>query len=51
MSDVVIIGTVASSFYGFRADLIRTLLKKGHRVYQSFPAKKGTSQIKGRSRT
>ena len=30
---VVIIGTVASSFYGFRADLIRTLLKKGHKVY------------------
>ena len=30
---VVIIGTVASSFYGFRADLIRTLLKKGHQVY------------------
>lgn len=33
MSDVVIIGTVATSFYGFRADLIRTLLKKGHQVY------------------
>ncbi|QIZ59030.1 glycosyltransferase family 4 protein [Acinetobacter indicus] len=31
--NVVIIGTVASSFYGFRADLIRTLLKKGHQVY------------------
>ena len=30
---VVFIGTVASSFYGFRADLIRTLLKKGHQVY------------------
>lgn len=30
---VVIIGTIASSFYGFRADLIRTLLKKGHQVY------------------
>lgn len=30
---VVLIGTVASSFYGFRADLIRTLLKKGHQVY------------------
>ncbi len=27
------VGTVASSFYGFRADLIRTLLKKGHQVY------------------
>ena len=33
MINVVIIGTVASSFYGFRADLIRTLLKKGHQVY------------------
>jgi len=30
---VIFIGTVASSFYGFRADLIRTLLKKGHQVY------------------
>ena len=30
---VVFIGTVASSFYGFRADLIRTLLNKGHQVY------------------
>lgn len=30
---VVFIGTVASSFYGFRADLICTLLKKGHKVY------------------
>lgn len=30
---IVLIGTVASSFYGFRADLIRTLLKKGHQVY------------------
>lgn len=30
---IVIIGTVASSFYGFRADLIRMLLKKGYQVY------------------
>lgn len=30
---VIIIGTVATSFYGFRADLICTLLKKGHQVY------------------
>lgn len=30
---IVLIGTVASSFYGFRADLIRTFLKKGHQVY------------------
>ena len=27
------IGTTASSFYGCRADLIRTLLKKGYQVY------------------
>ncbi|QGM28719.1 glycosyltransferase family 4 protein [Acinetobacter towneri] len=30
---IILIGTVASSFYGFRADLIRSLLKKGHQVY------------------
>ena len=33
MLRIILIGTVASSFYGFRADLIRTLLKKGHQVY------------------
>ncbi|CAI3157596.1 N,N'-diacetylbacillosaminyl-diphospho-undecaprenol alpha-1,3-N-acetylgalactosaminyltransferase [Acinetobacter calcoaceticus] len=30
---VVMIGTVASSFYGFRADLIRMLCNKGYIVY------------------
>lgn len=30
---ITLIGTTASSFYGFRADLICTLLKKGHQVY------------------
>ena len=30
---IVLIGTVASSFYGFRADLIRELYRKGHIVY------------------
>ena len=30
---IILIGTVASSFYGFRADLIHTLLMKGHKVY------------------
>lgn len=30
---VIIVGTVASSFYGFRTDLISALLKKGHQVY------------------
>lgn len=33
MTKLVLIGTVASSFYGFRADLIRTLLKQGWQVY------------------
>lgn len=30
---IVIIGTVASSFYGFRAELIELLLYKGYQVY------------------
>lgn len=30
---IVIIGTVASSFYGFRAELIELLLHKGYQVY------------------
>ncbi len=30
---IVIIGTVASSFYGFRADLIKLLKEKNHSVY------------------
>ena len=30
---VVLLSTVASSFYGFRADLIRVILKQGHQVY------------------
>lgn len=30
---LLMIGTVASSFYGFRADLIRVLLNQGHQVY------------------
>ena len=33
MAKILIISTVSSSFYGFRADLICTLLKKGHQVY------------------
>lgn len=33
MLRIILIGTTASSFYGFRADLICTLLKKGHQVY------------------
>lgn len=31
--NVVFVGTIISSFYGVRADLIRTLLKKGRQVY------------------
>lgn len=30
---IVIIGTVASSFYGFRADLIKALIELNHEVY------------------
>ncbi|MFC6204961.1 glycosyltransferase family 4 protein [Psychrobacter urativorans] len=30
---IIIIGTVASSFYGFRADLIKSLLEQQHIVY------------------
>lgn len=30
---ITLIGTVASSFYGFRADLIRMLVKKDYQVY------------------
>lgn len=33
MKSIIIIGTVASSFYGFRADLIRMLCGKGYVVY------------------
>ena len=42
---IIIIGTVASSFYGFRADLIRTLLKKGHQVY-AFTSEYTTEDLK-----
>lgn len=30
---IVLIGTTGSSFYGFRADLIRSLVANGHQVY------------------
>lgn len=33
MTSVVVIGTVASSFYGFRADLIRAMREKQYTVY------------------
>lgn len=45
MACIVFIGTVASSFYGFRADLIRTLLKKGHQVY-AFTSENTTEDLK-----
>ena len=42
---VILLSTVASSFYGFRADLIRTLLKKGHQVY-AFTSEYTTEDLK-----
>ncbi len=30
---IALIGTTGSSFYGFRADLIRSLVANGHQVY------------------
>lgn len=42
---VIMVGTVASSFYGFRADLIRALLKKGHQVY-AFTSEYTTEDLK-----
>ena len=30
---IAIIGTTASSFYGFRADLIKQIVDEGHQVY------------------
>lgn len=30
---IIIIGTVASSFYGFRADLIKNLIEQGHIIF------------------
>lgn len=44
---VVFIGTVISSFYGFRTDLIRTLLKKGRQVY-AFTSEYTTEDLKNR---
>lgn len=44
---VVFIGTVISSFYRFRADLIRTLLKKGRQVY-AFTSEYTTEDLKNR---
>lgn len=42
---IVIIGTVASSFYGFRAALIYQLLLKGHSVY-AFTSEYGQYELK-----
>ena len=42
---VVIVGTVASGFYGFRADLIKALFKKGHQVY-AFTSEYNTDDLK-----
>jgi glycosyltransferase involved in cell wall biosynthesis len=43
--NVIIIGTVASSFYGFRADLIKTLKAKQHKVY-AFTSEYSQSDLK-----
>lgn len=45
MLRIILIGTVASSFYGFRADLIRILLKKGYQVY-AFTSEYTTEDLK-----
>ena len=42
---VVIVGTIASSFYGFRADLIKALFKRGHQVY-AFTSEYNTDDLK-----
>ena len=42
---IIIIGTVASSFYGFRADLIKQLLNKHYKVY-AFTSEYDESQLK-----
>ncbi|MBW4009425.1 glycosyltransferase family 4 protein [Moraxella osloensis] len=42
---IVLIGTVASSFYGFRLDLINTLLNKGYQVY-AFTSEYNTEDLK-----
>lgn len=33
MAKIIIIGTTASSFYGFRSDLVKDLVKRGHQVF------------------
>lgn len=43
---IVMIGTVASSFYNFRATLIHTLLKEGHQVYAFISEYKDESELK-----
>ncbi|WP_201574146.1 glycosyltransferase family 4 protein [Psychrobacter sp. H8-1] len=42
---IIIIGTVASSFYGFRADLIKQLLNKHYKVY-AFTSEYDENQLK-----
>lgn len=44
MSTIVFIGTIASSIYDFRADLIRSLLKQGHQIY-AFTSQYNTEDI------
>lgn len=42
---IVIIGTVASSLYGFRADMIKALRQRNHRVY-AFTSEYSTEDLK-----
>lgn len=43
---IVLIGTVASSFYNFRATLIQTLLNEGHQVYAFISEYKNEAELK-----
>ncbi|WP_159123850.1 glycosyltransferase family 4 protein [Acinetobacter variabilis] len=45
MKKIILIGTVASSLYGFRADLIKALIKQGHVVY-AFTSEYSESDLK-----
>ena len=45
MSKVILIGTVASSLYGFRSDLIKSLLEEQHVVY-AFTSESSPDDIK-----
>lgn len=46
MSKVILIGTIASSFYSFRKDLILSLIEKGHTVYAFISEYKDEDDLK-----